>query len=250
MNRIAKNHIPRTKEGFLATHPFDIQGLISTVDGWLLSRFAELCYTLNLQTKTTCEILEIGTYQGLSSAYMMDALVDLDSPDQNWHFLLCDTFKQDNINVWIKEPDGTKVRKYNRAYDKIYNTLLVESNLKNWETKYNLFVGKSSDLYHIKPMVPWSGVFIDGEHTQPQFKQDLEYALMTTNGPILCHDIFDMGFDILPVLEKKRKQQSIQNYIQFQYSSMALVIPPKLSGWDIETLKTIPSLKPVIKKIF
>jgi cephalosporin hydroxylase len=119
------------------------------------------------------KILEIGSYQGASTRWMLENL--LTHPESEIH---C-------IDIWEETPqhEGADFRQVEDAFDQ---------NISSWKSKVHKYKGDSwSQLVHLNSIKPeFDLIYIDGDHSAQGVLQDLVLAwpLLLNGGIVVCDD--------------------------------------------------------------
>ena len=153
----------------LATETKPTNGTQVRVRGWISPLEREALYRLT----EGAEVLELGSFEGLSTAAMAHKAKRVHSVD------------------WHRGDEGTLAPK-NGAADAIWTLPAIAENLRRLELldKVVLHVGRFEDILPLLRPQSFDFVFVDGSHDAKSVQADLREAvrLVKPGGIIACHD--------------------------------------------------------------
>lgn len=130
---------------------------------------------LMAQDSPPVQALEIGSFEGKSSCWLMDNV--LTKPDD--HLFCCDTF------AGSPEHDPMKVD-YSGIFDRFME------NVKPYGNRVTVLKGKSQDMVRELPLNFFDFVYIDGSHEAPDVLQDacISWGSLKVGGIMAFDDYF------------------------------------------------------------
>ena len=144
----------------------------SVSKGWFCGSELKQYIYQNFKLNDNYNILEIGSFEGCSSCFFSDILLN----NKNSNLICVDPF----ITNGISNVDSKNLRNIfysNIKRSKNYNKVIIEE-------KY------SNDFYRTYTGNKFNFIYIDGEHSDTQIKTDLEecFKLLEINGIMWCDD--------------------------------------------------------------